>query len=158
MTMTEKTSLPLPPWMMTAEMTTAMMPATMMSTRGRKSARRYKRKGNFRECSKGESGFGKDFLLPQKFCQIYLPLPHEQIKDNNLFRMHPGSSGRHRRLSGTLHYVFLSRTQPITTPTSQHPSTQHDLSLSGQWSTLAGMVPFSPAPPHTQQLPSVLAD
>jgi hypothetical protein len=39
------------------------------------------------------------------------------------------SLGRHRRLSGTLTYIFLCRTQLTTIP--QRPSTRHD--LNGQW-------------------------
>jgi hypothetical protein len=45
------------------------MPSMMMGTRGRKSAKAYKRKDNFGfgECREGESGFNGDYLLPQKF-------------------------------------------------------------------------------------------
>ena len=52
MAMTTKTSLPLLPTVMmaekTAKMTMAMIPSTMMGTRGRNDERRYKRKDNFR--------------------------------------------------------------------------------------------------------------
>jgi len=49
------------------EMTTTMMPATMMGRRGRKSVRRYKRKDNFGNCGEGESVFDGDCLKPKKF-------------------------------------------------------------------------------------------
>jgi hypothetical protein len=46
-------------------------------------------------------------------------------------------SGMHCRLSGTLPYIFLHRTQLTTTP--QRPSTRHD--LNGQWQP-----PWCPTP------------
>ncbi len=68
--MTGKASLPPPlppPMALTSEMTTTMMPATMMGRRGRKSVRRYKRKDNFGNCGEGESVFDGDCLKPKKF-------------------------------------------------------------------------------------------
>jgi hypothetical protein len=68
MAITAKTSLPpLPPTAAATEMTTTMMPATILGMRGRKSAKRYKRKDNFGEYGKRESGFNGDYLVPQRF-------------------------------------------------------------------------------------------
>ena len=61
---------------------------------------------------------------PKCLFQIYLPLPHEQIKDSKLFHIHPGSLGVHYHYPVSMSmysYGSLRMTQPTTSP---HPQRQ----------------------------------